>query len=487
MRQALGQAQAAIQPGEVQVSEGGSRLRVCHVFAGTEGGRWVIEQLQALRDQHGFEVHAVLGGNDGRTVDHCREAGIPFTAFDFGFGGWKALFTIPWRILKLAAWMRARRFDVVQSHVIQSTLFARPAAWLADIPVRLTMVTGPFYMQAPVTRRMEKATAWMETNIIPSCELTGRLYEEAGAARGKLLPTLYYGPRAEDWDPAGTPRADLRKEFGLAPEAKLVGCVAVFYARCGGGGFIPPETRHRHVKGHDDLIRAMPRVIERVPKARLLLFGKGWGPAGDAAEAELRELVREAGLEDKVIFAGYRQDIASVYLDLDVSVQASLNENLGGTVESLLMARPTVATRVGGMPDSVVDGETGRLVQPSDPESLAEGIAWMLENPVEARRLGEAGRERMLAGFTLATTAAGLGRAYVSERRRAGQRAWRLSASVRRLLVAALLHPPILGRSLVVDLHLAQSAFARIRSLPARARGLAYRALRLVRLTLQRT
>lgn len=463
-----------------------SELRVCHVFAGADGGRWVVEQLEALRDSHGCQVHAVLGGTEGRTVDLCREAGIAFTAFDFGFGGWKALVTIPWRILKLAAWMRGRRFDVVQSHVIQSTLFARPAAWLADIPVRLTMVTGPFYMEAPVTRRLEKATAWMETGIIPSCERTGELYREAGAARGKLLPTLYYGPRAEDWDPATIRRADLRAEYGLAADAKLIGCVAVFYGRCGGGGFIPPATRHRHVKGHEDLILALPRVLDRVAEARLLLFGKGWGPAGAEAERELRALAREAGLEDKVIFAGYREDVASVYLDLDVSVQASLNDNLGGTVESLLMARPTVATRVGGMTDSVVDGETGRLVDPSDPHSLAEGIVWMLEHPDEAARLGVAGRDRMLARFTLVTTAAGLVKAYAGQRQLAGRRAWRLTVSIRRLLVGALLHPPILGRSLVVDLGLATSISLRFRHFVARIRALPYRVLNRIRISRQR-
>lgn len=446
------------------------RLRVCHVFATTEGGRWVVEQLEALRDIHRCEVHAVLGGTEGTTVSLCADRGIPVTAFDFTVQGWTALFSVPWRILKLALWMRRQRFDVVQSHVMQSTLFARPAAWLADIPVRLTMVTGPFFMQAPVTRRIEVATAWMETGIIPSCERTGTLYQEAGAAKGNVLETLYYGPPAARWDPDVTPRADLRAEFGLPGDARLIGCVAVFYPRCGGGGFIPPETRHRHVKGHDDLIRAMHLVLARVPQARLLLIGKGWGAGGEAAENELRALVREEGLAEHIIFTGYRQDIASVYLDLDVSVQASLNENLGGTVESLLMARPTVATRVGGMPDSVVDGVTGRLVEPANPASLADGIVWMLDHPREAEQLARAGRARMLAGFTLETTAAGLSRVY-KRQRLAAAGAWRGGVSLRRLIVSGFLHPPVLGRSLIWDLKLAHSLPIHWQNLKLRLRG----------------
>ncbi len=77
------------------------------------------------------------------------------------------------------------------------------------------------------------------------------------------------------------------------------------------------------------------------------------------------------------------------------AVQPSLSENLGGTIESLLMECPTVATRVGGMTDSVVDGVTGVLVNPSDPESLASGILRLLRDRPSARRYGVAGRERI--------------------------------------------------------------------------------------------
>ena len=429
------------------------KLRVCHVFAGTEGGRWVFDQLQALRDEHGFDVTVVLGGSEGPTVELFRTAGIPIRTFGFSFIGFKAFFSIPWTILRMAFWMRRQRFDVVQSHVLQSTLFARPAAWLADVPVRIVMVTGPYYMQAESTRWMEAATAWMETGVVPSCELTGRLYREAGVPERLLQPTLYYGPPAGRFDPAATARANLRAELGLAADTPLIGCVAYFYPKQPRSSFVPPEAWDRHVKGQAELIRAMRFVGEAFPKAKLLLIGKGWGPNGRDTERDLMELARAEGLEDKVIFTGHRSDIASIYRDLDVSVQPSLNDNLGGTVESLLMACPTVATRVGGLVDSVVDGETGILVNPDDPADLGRGIVSLLQDPDRARRLGEAGRERMLAGFTLASTARGLAELYRSQRA-ASRRAWRLHVGAGRFFSAALLYGPILGRALLVDFYL---------------------------------
>ena len=428
-------------------------LKVCHVFAGTEGGRWVFDQLKALRDDHGCDVTAVLAQGEGPTVDLFRAAKIPIETFRFSFIGWTSLFTIPWTVLRLAWWMRRERFDVVQSHVIQSTLFARPAAWLADVPVRLVMVTGPYYMQARSTRRMEASTVWMETGVIPSCDLTRRLYREAGVPERLLLPTLYYGPAEERFDPATTQPSNLRDELGLPAGTPLIGCVAYFYPKQPRSDFIPPEAQERHVKGQEELIRAMSIIGKKRPQARLLLIGKGWGPTAAETERELREIAEAEGVADKVVFTGHRRDIASIYLDLDVSVQASLNDNLGGTIESLLMACPTVATRVGGLVDSVVDGETGIVVNPGDPADLARGILELLDDPERARRLGLNGRRRMQARFTLRTTAHELARLY-RRQRDAAPGARRMFVSIGRLCLAASLHIPILGRALLVDFYL---------------------------------
>jgi glycosyltransferase involved in cell wall biosynthesis len=87
-----------------------------------------------------------------------------------------------------------------------------------------------------------------------------------------------------------------------------------------------------------------------------------------------------------------------------VAVQCSLTENLGGTIEALLMERPVVATRVGGMPESVRDGETGLLVPPADPPALAAAILHLLRSPRFGAELGRAGRRLMLERFTSART-----------------------------------------------------------------------------------
>jgi len=123
---------------------------------------------------------------------------------------------------------------------------------------------------------------------------------------------------------------------------------------------------------------------------------------------------------------------------LNVSVQASLNENLGGTIESLLMECPVVATRVGGMVDSVRDGETGVLVNPASSEDLARGILQLLRDPERARSLGRAGRRLMLEDFTLAATVRKLNALYIRclQPGRDSPRKYRLWMSGCRLLMS---------------------------------------------------
>jgi glycosyltransferase involved in cell wall biosynthesis len=428
----------------VTISASPRLLKVCHVFGGTEGGRWAVEQLDALARQ-GCECVAILAGETGSTPDLCRALGIPFKAFDFRLNGWASLFRFPLTVIRMALWMRRERFDVVQSHVFTSTLFARPAAWLADVPVRFAMVTSPIYMQAPTLRWFEKATLWMETGVIPTCKLTSDLYREAGVPAELIKETLYYGPPADRFDPARATSEGLRTEFGLAQDAPLIGCVAIFYPRSGEGSLVAPDLRNRFIKGHPGLFRAMRYVLEEFPDARLVLIGRGWGADAEAIEEEMRELVRAEGLEDVIHFAGWRANPAGVYLDLDVSVQASLADNLGGTIESLLMARPTVATRVGGLVDSVIEGQTGVLVSPDDPEDLARGIRELLRDPERAAELGRAGRALMLSRFTLETTAPALAALY-RRSRAAATGAFRPLISAGRLLGGAIVAPAILAR-----------------------------------------
>jgi glycosyltransferase involved in cell wall biosynthesis len=377
--------------------------RICHIAATTEGAAWVFEQLRDLRDRFGYDVSVILNGTTGGLVDRFKAEGIRVLASDFQFLGGGDLFALPRKILDLARLLERERFDVVQTHLFHSMVIGRIAAWLADVPVRLSMIAGPFHLEAYTPRWIDASTQWMDTALIPSCELSRTLYLSMGV-RKERLNVIYYGPDDTKFEPSQQAAGDLRSAYGFPQEVPLIGMVAYFYPALGINRWTPPPAQGRSVKCQEDLIKAMPKVLEEFPDAKLLLVGSGWEEGGRQHLARMQLLVAELGLSDSIKFTGYRTDIPAVLKALDVAVQASLSENLGGSIEALLMECPTVATRVGGLVDSVIDGQTGVLVAPADPADLARGILTMLRDPAAARNLGRRGRRLMLEKFTLRKT-----------------------------------------------------------------------------------
>jgi len=374
--------------------------RICHIIATTEGAAWVFEQLRDLRNRFGYEVTVILNGETGALVDRFKSENIRVLVSDFNFLGSGDLLSVPRKIWDLKQMLAHERFDVVQTHLFHSMVIGRIAAWFADVPVRLAMIAGPFHLEAYTPRWIDVSTQWMETALIPSCEYTQTLYRMAGVSADRLK-IIYYGPDEEKFNPANHQLADLHSEFGWPDGAPLIGMIAYFYPELGVNRWTPPAVQGKAVKCQANLIRAMPAILAKFPTAKLVFVGSAWGEEGEKYLAKMKGLVEELGLSDAINFTGYRTDIPSILKSLDVCVQASLSENLGGSIEGLLMERSMVATRVGGLVDSVIDGKTGVLVEPDD---IASGILKLLEDPVKAKAMGLRGREYMLEKFTLAKT-----------------------------------------------------------------------------------
>jgi glycosyltransferase involved in cell wall biosynthesis len=147
-------------------------------------------------------------------------------------------------------------------------------------------------------------------------------------------------------------------------------------------------------KGHRVLLPAMREVVRRMPSARLLVCGRG------EEEAALRRQAHALGLGDRVEFLGFAPDVRRVLAQADVFVMPSLAEGLGVAVlEAMAMAKPVVASDAGGLPESVVHGETGLVVAAGDAGALGEALLDLLNDPEKARRMGKAGRGRALSHY----------------------------------------------------------------------------------------
>ena len=180
--------------------------------------------------------------------------------------------------------------------------------------------------------------------------------------------------RFEDGDGAA-----IRKEFDLG-SAPVLGCVARLAPR----------------RGHELLIRGFQQLLPDYPQARLLLVGKG------EARTRLETLVGDLGLAREVLFAGYRDaDLPAVLQALDAFalMGAGSDESCRAALEAMAAGRPVVGRRVGALPETIVHGVTGLLVDDDHPESVAAALRALLAQPERAAAMGRAGRERAQALF----------------------------------------------------------------------------------------
>lgn len=150
-------------------------------------------------------------------------------------------------------------------------------------------------------------------------------------------------------------------------------------------------------RGHEALLAAFRVLLDTLPQARLLLVGKG------ETRLRLEQLVAALGLAGRVIFTGYRDhDLPAVLAagDCFALMAAGSDESCRAALEAMAAGRPVVARRVGALPETVVHGETGLLVDDDRPESVAAALATLLGDRARARAMGLAGRRRAEAEFS---------------------------------------------------------------------------------------
>ena len=308
---------------------------------------------------------------------HVREAGVPLV---------EALSlertARPWRLAVQVGMVRRAlkdlRIDVVHAHQTHDH-------WLAALGRRGTAVhlVRSFHHRRAVHGTLVARWLLRQTDALLAVSegIAGRLRTVAGGeASVSLVPGAVDAGR---FDPDADGRA-VRAELGLG-DAPVAGCVA---------RMVPG-------RGHDVLIRAAARLRARLPGLRVVLIGRGeHRPALEALRRELR-------LEDTVVFAGYRgADLPATLAALDclVLLGAGSEESCRAVLEGMAAGRPVVGARVGAVPEIVVDGETGWLVD-ATPEAVAAGLEAALRDRERGRRMGAAGRRRVETLFTPARRA----------------------------------------------------------------------------------
>lgn len=284
------------------------------------------------------------------------------------------------RLKKLFA---REKFDILHSHGSQDT-------WMTALAARA------FNPRIPLVRTRHNTfdiaghflNQWLYhqciDHVITVSPQVNCYLEDKGLKSAEAITAIYSAPDLDRFHPDLDPEGR-RQEFGFAPDDIVV----IKVAR------LAPE------KGHIHLIDAAAQLRERFPSLKYLFAGTG------RSRPEIEARIAAHGLEDVVQLAGFRQDVPQLLAMSDIFVLSPVDgESLGTSIlEGFLVELPAVATDVGGVCESVRDGETGFLVPPANPEALAEGIAKLADSPELRKQFGQAGRAMVLAEFTPAQLA----------------------------------------------------------------------------------
>jgi glycosyltransferase involved in cell wall biosynthesis len=388
----LSDAQLPVQP------ERG--LRILQVTATSVGGAWFRDQVTGLA-RLGHTVQTVLPGA-GPLADQLRASGIGVEIIPFRGKRVRQLGRLTAAELRLWHLVRAFRPDVIHAHLLKAVISCRLAALGYRQALRVSQLPGTAHLHSPPLRWIDRATLWRDDMVIGSCMAIAERYRDLGA---RSVAVSYYGCDVHRIDPL-TSGSAFRREFGLAEQTPTVGMVAHMY---------PTRLRAFRqigVKGHEVFLAAAPMILRQVPAAQLFVVGDELVGTG-SYRRELEAMVSALPTGSAVHFTGQRDDIAAVLAGLDVVVCPSIEESASyAMVEALLMRKGVVASNVGGLPDTVLPGETGLLVPPADPAALAAAVTELLTDPVRRQHLGSRGRDHCLRLFDIDTTVAGVDALY---------------------------------------------------------------------------
>jgi glycosyltransferase involved in cell wall biosynthesis len=350
----------------------GSPLRILQLYPKGDFFTGAAVQLRDLAAGLVTRGHHVVVATPPSEVwpERCRAVGVEHVSVPMD-RAWD-----PRAAWQLARVVRSRRIDVAHAHKGR----ARTIALLAGLMGGRTLLVLNRGVSFPVAgvRRVGYTTGRVHA-IVAVCESIRQGLVGAGVPADKI-EVIYSGTDIERFHP-GADGASVRRALGLAADDLVITQVGV-----------------RSWRGWKELLTAMGRVAARLPRARLLFVG-----APPPRIAEIAARARGAGLGERVLAVGHRDDVPAVLCASDVVVDAAwAGLGITGSIrEALACERPVVATAVEGMPELVRPGETGLLVPPRDPAALADAIVTQLTDQTAAQTMARAGRKRVEAHFSL--------------------------------------------------------------------------------------
>jgi len=343
------------------------------------GAEQSLLSLVSALDRDYFYPIIIVTDDKGPLFKRLKELNIETIVMPLNRLRWKNPFPFIITVFKLVILIRQRKISLIHSNIGSTNQYLAVAAIIARIP----MVS---HLRAIITKQMY----WEYLFFLPN-----NFIANSNASRSSIFPYLRKGQKCVvihnainlDWFVPGIKGREIREQYGISDDAPLVGVA----------GRLIPE------KGQSLFIDAFKEISQENPHLFALIVG---GTELDGSQSYLdclKQKVKEYSLENRIIFTGFIEDIASIYACIDLLVVPSQYEESFGRVliEAMAMEKPVIATNVGGIPEIVVDGKTGLLVPLGDINALAESMIKLADNAKLRECFGKEGRKRVEQMFDI--------------------------------------------------------------------------------------
>jgi glycosyltransferase involved in cell wall biosynthesis len=341
---------------------------------GPGGAECVLHALASRIDKNRFRSVALLPYK-GWLSQRLEEEGVPVTVAKSN--AWYDL-----NLLKgMIRLVRREKVDLIHSHLPDQNFYSCLVGHMTATKTAVTYHGFPGTAESGGFKGAIKLSVvrhWADAVVVVSDYLKRSL--EALKFPTDRITRIHNGVDLDRFTvaPAGRLRAESKYQNGI----KLIGMVANL----------------RESKGYEYFIQAARKVTDAMPQTRFVAVGE----VDPVIGKRMKDLVREMSLEDRFTFLGFREDVPDILRDLDVFVLSSVNEGFSlATVEAMAAGKPVIVTRCGGPQEIVVEGLTGFLVPPADPDTLARTLCDLLANPERAAKIGQTAKARIARTFGL--------------------------------------------------------------------------------------
>ncbi len=280
-------------------------------------------------------------------------------------------------VWKVFCILRKLEIDILHTSLFYANFFGRVASLTRKIPITITEERSMYYEKKIYHVWIDRLLArFTDKIIVCSMSVLNFTMKQEKIPFEKFY--LIYNGVDEDRFSISSSKSELRRRYGFSADQFIIGTV---------GSIIPK-------KGHKFLIEAARNFCPQMPDCKVLIVGEG------SSKKDLEDLVQKENLTDFFVFMGARKDIPELMKLMDVFVLSSLQEGFPRVlVEAMYMGLPVIASSVSGVPELVLDGETGFLVPPGNSKSICEKVLILNSDNDLRNKMGTKARERIQERF----------------------------------------------------------------------------------------